>query len=52
MGNRKQKIQQLSFKNNVRSVRNTDRRKLKKEEALAQDPIDDYDKAMFETLGE
>ena len=48
---RKQKLEQLSFKTNVRSIRNNDRHKLTKEDALAQDPLDD-DKAMFETLGE
>ena len=48
---RKQKLEQISYKTNVKTVRNRDRYKFTKAEAMQNDPIYD-DKAMFETLGD
>ena len=48
---RKQKLEQISYKTNVRMVKNTDRNKLIKEDVLQQDNLQ-HDKALFETLGQ
>ena len=47
---RKQKIEQLGFKNNVHSIRHKDRKVISKEDALEYDQV--QNKAMFEVLGE
>lgn len=46
---RKQKLEQMSFKNNVNSIRHVDRKVVSKEDALKSDHVSD--KAMFEVLG-
>ena len=48
---RKQKLEQISYKTNVKMVRNKDRKIMTKEDALDNDPVDE-NKAMFDTLGD
>ena len=48
---RKQKLEQQGFKNNVTSIRNKDIKIFTAEEALQEHPVDSH-KAMFETLGD